>query len=99
MNSVNKELDFLIIANMEYSHLQVPTTLSLGATPPYFGVGALYPGIPGVPGVSGVPSIPGVPGIPGVPSIPGVSGVPGVPSGVPGANSVISGLPISNSKY
>ena len=66
---------------MEYSHLQVPTTLSLGATPTYFGVGALYPGIPGVPG------------------IPGLSGVPGVPSGVPGANSVISGLPLSNSKY
>ena len=78
---------------MEYSHLQVPTTLSLGATPTYFGVGALYPGVPGV------PVIPGVPGIPGVPSIPGVSGVPGLPSGVPGANSVISGLPLSNSKY
>ena len=77
---------------MEYSHLQVPTTLSLGATPTYFGVGALYPGIPGVPGVPGIPSIPGVPSIAGAPSIPGVSGVPG-------ANSVVSGLPLSNSKY
>ena len=79
---------------MEYSHLQVPSTLALGTVPTYFGVGALYPGAPGVPTVPGVS---GVPVVPGVPTVPGVPVAPGVPPGA--APSVISGLPLPNGEF
>ena len=79
-------MDFQKVSAMEYSHLQVPTSLAAS----YFGVGGLYPGVPGMTGVSGVPGVHGVPGVPGI---------PGVPSGVHAAGSVISGLPLPNGKY